>query len=448
MQTKTYFASSVPAALELARKELGEEAMLVTSKPSSPEARPYGRLEVTFAFDAQSAVASLPIPPSTPPSARSFAASLPRLTMPMKQTKQEGNSPVPVLPQSAGAAFQRLANAADRPLQESRQPVQESRQPVQESRQPVQQSRQPAQQSRQLASEVDEIRRQLSALKMAVTTPRNYEARSSVTQHLIQSGLGLDLAEDIASAPRLRSGSGEGPALVARELAERIPIGAFPEIKPGDGRVLALVGPPGRGKTTTLIKIAMRFGLANRIPVKIYMAGSHGVGCEEQLARYASVLGVPFQACELLENLTLALNGDMWKGLALIDTPGLSPSDSAEIGEFARFFKRRPEIEKHLVLRADARPADISHVIGRFSAMEISRLLFTGLDETVGLGSMADAIMRSGIPAGLAGTGQKIPEDLETVSAAWLARALQRDVNLQVESAALSPGLCHGAAAA
>jgi flagellar biosynthesis GTPase FlhF len=51
MQTKTYFASSVPAALELARKELGEEAMLVTSKPSSPEGRPYGRLEVTFAFE-------------------------------------------------------------------------------------------------------------------------------------------------------------------------------------------------------------------------------------------------------------------------------------------------------------------------------------------------------------------------------------------------------------
>jgi flagellar biosynthesis protein FlhF len=270
-----------------------------------------------------------------------------------------------------------------------------------------------------------------------------------VAQHLIESGIGTDLAEDIASAPRLRSGSGEVPALVARELAERIPVGAFPEIKAGDGRTLALVGPPGRGKTTTLIKIAMRFGLANRIPVKIYMAGSHGVGCEEQMARYASVLGVPFQACEQLESLALALSGDTWKGLALIDTPGLSPSDSAEIGEFARFFKRRPEIEKHLVLRADSRPADISHVIARFSAMDISRLLFTGLDEVVSLGSMADAIMRSGIPAGLAGTGQRIPEDLETVSAGWLARALQRDVNQQIEGSPLSsPGLSLGAAAA
>src|SRR5580704_683091 len=51
MQTKAYFASSVPAALEVARQELGEKAMLVSSKPAPPQARKYGRLEVTFAFD-------------------------------------------------------------------------------------------------------------------------------------------------------------------------------------------------------------------------------------------------------------------------------------------------------------------------------------------------------------------------------------------------------------
>ncbi len=51
MQTKTYFATSVPAALEVARQELGQDALLVGSRPAPAAARQYGRLEVTFAFD-------------------------------------------------------------------------------------------------------------------------------------------------------------------------------------------------------------------------------------------------------------------------------------------------------------------------------------------------------------------------------------------------------------
>ena len=51
MQTKIYYANSVPAALEEARKELGAEALLVSSKPSAAVKRALGRLEVTFAFD-------------------------------------------------------------------------------------------------------------------------------------------------------------------------------------------------------------------------------------------------------------------------------------------------------------------------------------------------------------------------------------------------------------
>src|SRR5665213_2370414 len=55
MQTKTYFANSVPSALEVARQELGQEALLVSSRPAPPHARQFGRLEVTFAFDPEDA---------------------------------------------------------------------------------------------------------------------------------------------------------------------------------------------------------------------------------------------------------------------------------------------------------------------------------------------------------------------------------------------------------
>jgi flagellar biosynthesis protein FlhF len=386
MQTKTYFASSVPAALEVARKELGDDAMLVTSKPAAAAARAYGRLEVTFAYEPKPVLAPEPKP----------AAS--RVVTPAFEPE--------------GYESKAYENKAQEPRSSK---------------------------GRNLASEMEEIRQQIASLKQAVVTqgvrpgvrlaePRGAEARAPETHSpavelLRENGVSREMAEEVALAAR-RS---DAPDALARELASRLQVAQFAEPKPGETRAMALVGPPGRGKTTTLVKIAVRYGLANRVPVKIYLAGSHGVGCEDQLARYAAVLGVPFQACESLEGLGLALNGDMWKGLALIDTPGISLSDSVEIGDFARFFKRRPEIERHLVLRADAGSADLSHVIGRFAAMEVSRLLFTGLDEAVSLGAMADAMMRTRIPAALAGTGQGIPDDLETVSAAQVARAVCAD---------------------
>jgi flagellar biosynthesis protein FlhF len=352
MQTKTYFASSVPMALELARKELGEDALLVTSRPSPPATRALGRLEVTFAWDPKPEPAMTAIP---------FG--------PARALQSSGGRPP--------------------------------------------------------ASELDEIREQISALRLAVGRPvgdRPAEQRDYLADRLIDGGLEPDTAREISLAAGRRPGDQHSTML--QELAGRLPCAAFPELKAGESKTLAFVGPPGRGKSTTLVKVAARFGLAKRVPVKIYTAGSHGVCGEEQMARFATILGVPFFACESLDTLTLALNGDTWKGLALIDTPGMSPAESNEIEEFARFFGRRPEIEKHLVLRADARSADMRGVISRFSTMGVSRLLFTGVDETQSLGAMAETLLRSKIPAAFVGTGQQLPDDLETISAAGLARAV------------------------
>jgi flagellar biosynthesis GTPase FlhF len=280
MQLKTYFASSVPAALELARKELGEDALLMDSRPARPESRALGRLEVTFAWEQKTA-------------------------------------------------------------------------------------------------------------KAASEQPRRREVPEWEEIHPRVSGL----------ATRGRTGIQEAPSCF--------------EIKPGSSRTLAFIGPPGRGKTTTLVKVAIRFGLAQQIPVKIYTAGCHGVYGEEQMARFAAILGVPCFACDMFEGLNLALNGEHRRGLSLIDTPGISPGDTRELAELSRFLRARPEIENHLILRADARSADMSRVISRFQSCGISRLGFTGLDEAADLSAVAQAVAESRIPAMFAGTGPGIPDDLE-----------------------------------
>jgi flagellar biosynthesis protein FlhF len=337
MQTKTYFASSVSAALEVARRELGPEALLVGSRAAPAEARQFGRLEVTFAWNP----------------------------------------------------------AMERPVDVTPRPV----------------------------SEIDEIRRQLSALRTAVAgNPNGMKEDGAIAARLTSVGLDSVVAREIATAATGKPGDPHEAAV--GELTRRIATAPFIGIKPGENRTMAFIGPPGRGKTTSLIKLAIRQGLEQRIRVRIYSAGAHGIGGQEQMARYAAILGIPWQACESLGALSLALTGDGWKGLALIDTPGLAPADRSEMEGLRAFFSGRPEIETTLVLRANERSADILQVISRFSCLTPSRLLFTGLDEALDQVAMADVLIRSRIPATFAAAGQRIPEDLAEVNAAKLAQSL------------------------
>lgn len=330
METKTYFATSLQSAMETARKELGTEALLVDSRPTPAEARQFGPLEVTFAWER----------------------------------------------------------------------------------------RQPARRS---DAGLDDLRREISELRSAIrkqpgraTTILAGDPDEEAVNALCETGFTREVARQL-----VLSANG-----VRQEIASRISVMSFPALKAGETRMIAFIGAAGRGKTTSLVKVAVQYGIAKGVPVRIYQAGAHGVGAREQMARYAAILGAPFQAIEPYEGLNLALQGEGWKGLVLIDTPGFGREDRQEMDAMAKVFARHTEIETHLVLRADARSADMQYTVSRFAALRPGRLLFTGLDEVRGLGAVAETMMRSGIAATWFGTGTRIPEDLEEVDATRLVRSL------------------------
>lgn len=385
METKTYFARSVQAAMEVARRELGPDAMLVTSRPTPEEMQAFGRLEVTFAWE---------------PGAVSSGLAEPRA--------------VETLPGQSGRGKA---------------------------------------EARRSEAGLDEIRLEISELRAAFgrqgstagagETPsvasdaqrQSAEADSDAILQLCETGMERATARQIAAAAMKGTGRLQDGGIL-RELTARIPAATFRPLGPEESRTLAFVGPCGRGKTVSLIKVAARYGLERRIPTRIYSAGAHGVGGAEQMARYCSILGVPFQSFESFESLNLALNGERWKGLVLIDTPGGIGEDRKEMDGMVKFFARRTDIEKHLVIRAEARSADMQFMLTKFAAVEPSRLLFTGVDEARGLGAAAETMIRSRLPTLFFGTGPQMPEDLEEVSVPKLARSLWPAKGLSKKAAA------------
>jgi len=200
---------------------------------------------------------------------------------------------------------------------------------------------------------------------------------------------------------------------LAEQLEARIKV--QPALGRGEARprIVALVGPPGCGKTTTLVKLAVNYGLAARRPVLLLSIDNYRVAAAEQLRSYSAILGVGFQLVETVAALAQALSENRGKELVLLDTPGLGPAEVPGYSTLAQFLSTREDIDTHLTVSCSMKPADLSRVMDRFEVFRPQRILFTKLDETGSYGPIVNECVRTGKALSFFTNGQRIPEDLE-----------------------------------
>ncbi len=238
---------------------------------------------------------------------------------------------------------------------------------------------------------------------------------------------------DISRAHKIREWDADSIVQeTMKELESRI------SVKSELGAMTALVGPPGSGKTTTLVKLAVTEGLLKRRPVRLISADAARIGAAEQLRSYAAILGVPFGSTRrTTAALGQALDRTPEGHLVLIDTPGLGPAlfESAGI-DLAMFLARRQNIDTHLVLTATTGNIDMESAAKRFDVFRPSGLIFTRLDETAFTGAIAGEAIRSGKPVTWLCGGQLIPEDIEPAPKERIAGTLVHQLPALLRSAA------------
>lgn len=367
MRLKTYFVDTVEEALLRARDEFGEDAMLVHSKRASSEAEHQGRYEVVFA--APQAARPSPVPPRSSP--------------------------------------------VTQPADPVRKPPTRSERPVVER---LQQS--------SMDSHQATIRRELKALSKMMGAPpsaelcRSEEIRSTLdelygylaerevrTKHIdeISKNVGMQL---------MRGGAIRGAQSPEALLKEALvkPLAQRPLAQVEKRRIIALIGPPGAGKTTTLAKLAVREGLASGKPVHVLDLDNQRIGGGDHLQTICGLLGVSYQQVLGPEMVAEILADVRSEGLILIDTPGLTVEDSAELAVMGLGLGEYLTMERHLVLPTTLRNPEMVRYWTAYRVCHPTHLLFTRLDESLCFGPVWSLAADTQLPFSWMTTGRKIPE--------------------------------------
>jgi len=192
-------------------------------------------------------------------------------------------------------------------------------------------------------------------------------------------------------------------------------------------RILAMVGPTGVGKTTTIAKLAA-LAYKQGVTVALITIDTFRIGAIAQLQTYSGIMDTPMEIASTPAELAQAIAAHADKQLILIDTAGRNPRDQKRIQEMKAFLEVNPAIEIHLCLSATTRDRELAQAVTRFGVLPVSRMLFTKLDESMSFGCIVNTHLKNKLPLSYLTTGQRVPEDIETASSQRVADLVVREM--------------------
>jgi flagellar biosynthesis protein FlhF len=188
--------------------------------------------------------------------------------------------------------------------------------------------------------------------------------------------------------------------------------------------VVALIGPTGVGKTTTLAKLAANLMLKEKHKVGLITLDTYRIAAVDQLRRYADIIGAPLRVVSGADDLKDAVRMMNDCAFLLIDTAGRSPNDVMKLNDLRGVLATIEPDEVHLVLAATASENCLQLAISRFGEVRADKIIFTKLDQAANVGILLNVARKASKSISYFTTGQDVPDDIEQARGRRLAQLI------------------------
>ncbi len=383
MKITRHTAPDMRQALKAVREQLGPDAVILSSK------RTAAGVEVTAAmdFDAESlaATAASPAPPAplhgaAAPPAPSLAAA--------------ANLAIPAGLAVAAVPAEPAPDSAARELTDGHPVL-------------------------AMESELKTLRRVLETQLARLAwndLARRAPIHTEMLRELTEVGIAADVASEVVADIPASADHTQARRLAIATIAQRVLVTGDRWLQEG-GRI-ALVGPTGVGKSTTLAKLAVRWVLHHGPrDLALVAADAQRFGAHGELQSLGQLLGAQVYSIADVAQLRTLLGRLVQRRCVLIDTAGVSPRDAQLEACLAGLSAAGSAIEVALVLAASTQAGAVAETVARFAPANPTSCVLTKLDEAASLGGMLSILTRSRLPISYVSEGQRVPEDLRPARA-------------------------------
>ena len=448
MKVKRFFAADMRQAMKLVRDELGADASIIANR------RVAGGVELTAALD----YVAPRITPPTPGLDQELKKTQERIVaargelevgqmvsrnQPTVNRQLFGDSMRAAAEQGSPVARDLLDRLVQEPSEEP--PVQRkvsAAAPVADAAESTGLSAMRA----ELAGLREMLESQLGGMAWGQLNQRQPK-QAGLWRRLTQIGLPAEICQNLLSQVADVTDVRQAWRLVLAHLSHRIP--TLREDMLDQGGIIALVGPTGAGKTTTLGKLAARYVLKHGSQhVALVTMDTYRIGAHEQLRTLGRILDVPVRVVDEQNSLQDVLADFSGKRLVLVDTAGLQAQDPYLRGQLNALAQQGQQVRKLLVLAATSQYRVMKAAYHNYKSCGLSGCVLTKVDEAATLGESLGLAMEQGLPVAYLADGQRIPDDINRALGHQLvSRAVSMAGNEAPEDQAMADvfaGMMHG----